>query len=174
MDLYALNEQETVQYLKDNFYPDLMATGRGYISDDSESWIMIKCVPSHYDSMIIELEDYDHITNFASINGYAPLYMVVTPEKIYEFNLNMHTLEWIERFLPSTSEPSTGRGLVAYLPVENAKELSMNLDELEEDIWDYDLDYDDEDLIGMYDDMESYIEEYREDMYVDPNEVEEL
>jgi hypothetical protein len=126
MELYALNEEELFNYLKDNFYPDMIRDATIYASNELQVIAGLKCKTTHYDELMIDKSVYDTLKKEASWTGYTPVYICSTPDGIYEFNLEILSLVWREKMWESS-----GRGLyklVALLPIKNAKNLSINLE----------------------------------------------
>jgi len=167
MELYNITEKELYNILRDSYYPDLTLAGDTYspgdcYSADFEIFIELKCRQTHYDTLMIEKLKYDRLKEQAQAKGYIPIYICSTPNGIWEFNLDVMKIEWIEQSnLPATTQfENTDRvnKLVGFLPITAGKNMFPE--------WPESLTPEDEWFVDNFDKF------YAEDAWVDPMEQE--
>ena len=121
-------EETLMQYLKENYYPDLRKTKGQYtnfdcVSEKDKLIIELKCRKTHYDELIVEKYKYDIIMEVCDNYNYTPSYIFSTPKGIYFFELK-GDLNWFSKKVPSTTEFENKRTIdkiVGLLHIRNAK-----------------------------------------------------
>lgn len=103
------SEQDLFDYLKFNWYPDLVMSKKQMSRWDCYSPMLkyrieLKCRKAHYDSLMLEKTKYDAMIEKCKDHGDTPLYINSTPEGVYEFDLNNITPKWEKMYLNKTTE----------------------------------------------------------------------
>lgn len=124
-------EEKLFQYLKDNYYPDLVKS-----TDAMSRWdcyskihnhrIELKCRNKHYDDLMIEFKKYKFMLDICSAYVEIPMYINSTPEGIYRFNLKTMNPKWQVKNLRKTTHFSESHRIkkkVGFLPINKADKL---------------------------------------------------
>lgn len=166
MITYDLSEKELFSLLKHNLYEDLVLVSEDMysavdcFSESQSAYIELKCRKTHYDKLMIEKLKYDRLVSEANQVGMTPLYICHTPLGIWEFNLDLLSIDWEDRDdLPATTDFADKRRItktVGYLSIDRGTPLLPWYPEYssEEDFF------------------EASLEEFGEDAWVDPAELE--
>lgn len=165
MEVHNFDEDKLFNALKDSYYPDLLRVQDTYsasdcYSEDFEIYVELKCRQTHYDQLMIEKMKYDRLRQEADLRGFLPIYICSTPDGIWEFNLDVINIEWVEQAnLPATTQfDNTDKvnKIVGFLPISAGKTLFPN--------WPESLEPEDEWYTNNFDKF------YAEDAWIDPAE----
>lgn len=124
-------EEDLFNYLKDNYYPDLVKA-----KDPTSRWdcyspaanhiIELKCRKKHYPKLMIEKKKHKAVMEYCKGTFEIPMYINSTPEGVFRFNLKMFRPRWqsmklnkTTHFYDSTRVPKE----VGFLSVTKAEKL---------------------------------------------------
>ena len=121
-------ELELFNYLKTQYYPDLLKQENQYslfdcTSEIEKEFIELKCRFKHYNDLMIEKSKYERICNLASKYGYSPIYINSTPLGIYKFFLSGNKKDWTNGLCPATTQFGNTEKIikeVGYLPIQKS------------------------------------------------------
>jgi hypothetical protein len=97
-----MNEQKLFEVLKSNQYEDLtLVSSDEYpaynaISESYKIYVELICRDGKMDGLAVERSAYDRFKSRAENMGFIPLYIFSTPDGIWEFNLDIITIDWID------------------------------------------------------------------------------
>lgn len=124
-------EKDLFNYLKENYYPDLVKA-----SDPTSRWdcysaeanhrIELKCRTSHYDKLMIEEKKHKAMVDKCSGTFEIPMYINSTPEGVFRFNLKQFKPRWESMRLRKTTHFSDANRVekrVGFLSVTKAEKL---------------------------------------------------
>jgi len=128
---WTIKENNLFEYLRDNYYPDLVKSVNPMsrwdcYSVSSNHRIELKCRDKHYDELMIERKKYDAMMSIVKDSLEVPIYINSTPEGIYRFNLLRQTYKWVTKNIRKTTHFSNGGRVpkeVAFIPVVDAEVL---------------------------------------------------
>lgn len=125
------NESKLFQYLKDNYYPDLIKS-----KDKMSAWdcyskiqnhlIELKCRSKHFDELIIEKKKYDSLIEITQGKSTIPIYICSTPSGVFRYNLRNLDLRWnCQPYRKTThfAESKKINKFVSYINVRKADKL---------------------------------------------------
>jgi hypothetical protein len=122
-----MDEQQLFEVLRDNQYEDLVLVSNDEysacdaFSESYKIYVELKCRAKHYEELMIEKLKYERFKGEADNMGFIPLYICSTPEGIWEFNLDVITIDWQDmENLPATTQFSNTDKVtktVGFLPV---------------------------------------------------------
>ena len=124
-----MNEASLMEYLRENHYPDLVASVNPVSRWDCYSpsfnhRIELKCRNKHYDELMIERKKYDAIMKIVRDSLEVPVYINSTPEGIYRWNLLDIAYGWFNKSLRKTTHFTNSNRIpkeIAMLPVVDAE-----------------------------------------------------
>jgi len=102
-------EQELFEYLKSNYFADLVESRNKFSRWDCYSpkhkcRIELKCRKTHYDTLVIERKKYYALMDKSIRHNDRPLYINSTPQGVYVFVLNeMEEPKWFLKSMPETT-----------------------------------------------------------------------
>jgi hypothetical protein len=104
-----LIEQQLFEYLRKDYYPDLVKAKSKMSRWDCYSPITfhrieLKCRKKHFDALLIERKKYDAMVLKCQDNLDIPIYINYTPEGIYRWNLYNVEPEWFTKKIKATTE----------------------------------------------------------------------
>lgn len=124
------NEESLIEYLREEYIPDLENVKNKYskwdcISKESNMIVELKCRNRHYDALLIEKNKYDALLEKASTEFHLePWYINSTPKGIYAWNLDKVEIEWKEETQHPASTSFKNRRrvpkVVGYLKIKDA------------------------------------------------------
>jgi hypothetical protein len=94
-----VKEQDLFDYLKSNYYPDLVKAKNQMSRWDCYSAsqrhrIELKCRGTHYNAFLIEKKKYDAMILECNKHLDLPMYICSSPKGIYRYNLFLVTPDW--------------------------------------------------------------------------------
>jgi len=103
-----LIEQDLFEFLRDNYYPDLvMAKSKiskwDCYSPQTYHRIELKCRTKHYNELLIERKKFDSMIDKCKDNLDIPYYINSTPEGVYRFNLYKVEPVWFVKKIKATT-----------------------------------------------------------------------
>lgn len=124
-------EEDLFNYLRDNYYSDLVKSDNPLSRWDCYSSIYnhrieLKCRTSHYPDLMIERKKYVALLDHCKGNFEIPMYINSTPEGIYRFNLKMFRPRWQVKRLRKTTHFSDSYKVdkkVGFLTIKKADKL---------------------------------------------------
>tara|TARA_R100001463_G_scaffold15360_1_gene40181 strand:+ start:5537 stop:5917 length:381 start_codon:yes stop_codon:yes gene_type:complete len=124
-------EKELFDFLRDNYYPDLVMAKSKMSKWDCYSpskyhRIELKCRTVHYDELLIEKKKFDSMTLKCEDNLDVPYYINSTPKGIYRFNLYKVEPVWFIKKIKATTYFKDSRPIdkeIALLDVIDAEVL---------------------------------------------------
>lgn len=126
------NEIDLFNFLKENYYPDLLLMENKMSKWDCYSEfkrhrIELKCRKYHYDTLLLEKKKYDAMINICNEDLNIPIYINSTPKGIYSFNLFLIKPTWeINNKNPATTQFGNKEKIekeVTYLHINEANKL---------------------------------------------------
>jgi hypothetical protein len=104
-----LIEQQLFEYLRKDYYPDLVKAKSQMSRWDCYSPITfhrieLKCRKTHYSELLIEKKKYDAMVLKCKDNLDIPIYINSTPEGVYRWNLYNVEPEWFTKKIKATTE----------------------------------------------------------------------
>jgi len=101
-------EEDLFNYLKDNYYPDLVKSDNPLSRWDCYSAIHnhrieLKCRTAHYPDLMIEKKKYVAMLEHCKGTFEIPTYINSTPEGVYRFNLKKFRPRWQVKSLSKTT-----------------------------------------------------------------------
>ena len=126
-----LKEEDLFNYLKENYYPDLVKSDNPVSRWDcysaiSNHRIELKCRTAHYPDLMIEQKKYLAMLDHCKGTFEIPMYINSTPEGIYRFNLKKFRPRWQVKRLRKTTHFSQSQRVnkkVAFLKIDRAEKL---------------------------------------------------
>lgn len=102
-------EEELFEFLKENYYPDLVKAKSQMSKWDCYSpekyhRIELKCRKTHYEELMIEKKKYDSMIDKCDDNLDIPYYINSTPEGVYRWNLYKVEPIWFVKKIKATTE----------------------------------------------------------------------
>jgi len=121
-------EKELFNYLKYQYYPDLLKQQDQYssfdcISEIDKEYIELKCRLKHYNDLMIEKSKYDRLCNLGLKFDYRPTYINSTPYGIYKFYLSGKKSNWTYELCPATTQFANTEKIykqVGFLPIQKS------------------------------------------------------
>ena len=121
-------ELELYNYLKNQYYPDLLQQKEQYsifdcISEINKEYIELKCRLNHYNDLMIEKPKYQRLCNLGLKYGYRPTYINSTPDGIYKFYLSGKKSDWTYELCPATTQFGNNEKIykqVGFLPIQKS------------------------------------------------------
>jgi hypothetical protein len=104
-----LIEQQLFEYLRKDYYPDLVKAKSQMSRWDCYSPITfhrieLKCRKTHFDALLIERKKYDAMVFKCQDNLDIPMYINSTPEGVYRWNLYNVEPQWFTKKIRATTE----------------------------------------------------------------------
>ena len=95
-----MNEIETIDYLKQNYFPNLKKSTDEFSHFDCYSLdemvvIEIKNRSKHYDTIIFERIKYVNLLKIYLEKDLKPLYVVTTPKGVFCWDISKQKFDWI-------------------------------------------------------------------------------
>ena len=127
-----MQESDLFELLKE-FIPDLKKSEDQFsrwdcVSHKHEYRIELKCRKTHYDNLMLERDKYFALLLCYVETGYKPLYINLTPQGIYVFDLTDLDPEWTtDTRMPKTTDfDNNNRVEKTYtmLEIKNAKKIT--------------------------------------------------
>tara|TARA_R100001463_G_scaffold52153_2_gene102892 strand:- start:1258 stop:1647 length:390 start_codon:yes stop_codon:yes gene_type:complete len=124
-------EGDLFDYLKDNYYPDLVKSDNPLSRWDCYSAIHnhrieLKCRTKHYPDLMIEKKKYVAMLDHCKGTFEIPTYINSTPDGVYRFNLKKFRPRWQVRNLNKTTHFSQQHKIskqVGFLKITKADKL---------------------------------------------------
>lgn len=124
-------EEDLFNYLKENYYPDLVKSDNPVSRWDcysaiSNHRIELKCRTAHYPDLMIEQKKYLAMLDYCKGTFEIPMYINSTPEGIFRFNLKKFRPRWQVKRLRKTTHFSQSQRVnkkVAFLKIDRAEKL---------------------------------------------------
>ena len=124
-------EEHLFEWLKENFFPDLVKSSSKYAKTDCFSLefnldIELKCRRTHYNTLILERKKYNALLDRAESNGTRPVYINSTPKGIRGFYILETDLEWEMKMLPKNTDFGNREKIekeITYLDLSKGKDL---------------------------------------------------
>lgn len=124
-------EEDLFNYLKENYYPDLVKSDNPVSRWDcysaiSNHRIELKCRTAHYPDLMIEQKKYIAMLEECKGTFEIPMYINSTPEGIFRFNLKKFRPRWQVKRLRKTTHFSQSQRVnkkVAFLKIDRAEKL---------------------------------------------------
>lgn len=124
-------EEDLFNYLKENYYPDLVKSDNPVSRWDcysaiSNHRIELKCRTAHYPDLMIEQKKFLAMLDHCKGTFEIPVYINSTPEGIFRFNLKNFRPRWQVKRLRKTTHFSQSHRVdkkVAFLKIDRAEKL---------------------------------------------------
>lgn len=124
-------EEDLFNYLKDNYYPDLVKSDNPLSRWDCYSAmhnhrIELKCRTAHYPDLMIEKKKYVAMLEHCKGTFEIPMYINSTPEGVYRFNLKKFRPRWQVKSLRKTTHFSQNykiSKIIGFLKITKADKL---------------------------------------------------
>ena len=125
----SMNEKELFEYLRENYYADLVKARKQMsrwdcYSPETSHRIELKCRGKHYETLLIEKKKFDAMILKCDENLDVPMYINSTPKGIFRFNLYLVNPKWEIQYHNKTTHFSNNNKIakeVAMLEVVNAE-----------------------------------------------------